>query len=135
MALLKGHVQTWTKSSGQPLLENEITGVRGNLHREVCLLKRVHENLGDIWCRVWSYRYTVKELLVSSLGGQLVLRDPMSSDDELDRVIQVTRFNSFIFLSYGRVRENHTCRWLNWILSFSLSILFTESSVIGCLKQ
>lgn len=41
MALLKGHVQTRIKSSGQPLLENEITGVRGNLHREVCLLKRV----------------------------------------------------------------------------------------------
>lgn len=30
-----------------------------------------------------------------------MLRDSMSSDDELDRVIQVTRFNSFIFLSNG----------------------------------
>lgn len=97
MALLKGHVQTWIKSSGQPLLENEITGVRGNLHREVCLLKRV---------RIWvtfdaAFGPSDRQLLVSSLGGQLVLRDSMSSDDELDRVIQVTRFNSFIFLSYG----------------------------------
>lgn len=38
VAQLKGHVHTWIQSFGQPLLENETTGVRAYLHRDVCLL-------------------------------------------------------------------------------------------------
>lgn len=58
-----------------------------------------------------------------------MLRDPMSSDDQLDRVIQVTRFNSFIFLSYGTGsgKPHMPMTELN-LVSFSVNFIYCKQS-------